>query len=78
VDARDDAAPAARLPAGERRSAGADRDQDAQLFNWTTSLGQSAHTIADGLADKVNAHHRFKAVVEHHADGSATLRFARR
>jgi hypothetical protein len=53
-------------------------EKNQRLFTLTTSKGWSALECAQRLAAKVNAGDDFKAAVESHADGRATLRFTRR
>ena len=53
-------------------------EKNQRLFTLTTGKGWTAAECAQRLADKVNARDDFRATVKNHADGSATLSFARR
>jgi hypothetical protein len=48
-------------------------EKNSRHFSVITSLGQSAHSIADALAVKINAHKSFTAKVTKNADGSAVI-----
>jgi hypothetical protein len=53
-------------------------EKNSRLFVLTTEKGWSAVKCAEMLAAKVNKEDDFRAKVQRHADGSATLLFSRR
>ena len=53
-------------------------EKNSRHFGVITRVGQSAHALAEALADKVNDHHAFSAKVIKHRDGSASVTLSRR